>query len=611
MKKRGRMPNEHTYTIMLEGFSNAHPTSGCSPVKNAWTIYQSITASNSKVARNIIHTNAMLSVCLNHSDMKMLWQVLEGLPLEGPDAPNAVTYTIVLNAIKQEVTQDVATKSFEDEDRIAERKTKAIIDAKRVWADVVYRWKKGALTIDNQLVHAMASVLIESHLEHDCYDVLALYNQTAKVPIYVPKPSSQTPSATQRRMDARHINKNRKDDPEDPVPFVDDDVSPALEKSGDETVQPSRAEEPDEENFDRLFDPVVGPASSDMGRGKKAVARPSLEFITPTNMDVQRIFQACQQLSHPAAAKSYWKLFTEDDGPLKIAPNHWTFHECLRLLRQTRSSAFALNILEKQMVPSGVQTNSAFIIAMSTVLRDRRNRNILNTANSLMTLMHSSLMLPEPKAVSRYLDLVNGLADRPGPLLFLYGLHDSERMALKNRLKETYSELKQRLRIVALKHLIPIVSALDEAMAHNNSERAYRDDEFFQKMPPVDAGTCLRVVVRTRALADIALKCKDDAPIPKDDAEFFDRLEKHTARWKTYSSNEMTTTFLRSSAGKTVSPTERQIRAFLEAYEAKGAEHARAEAEPQGQQHQGQQQGIGREPPQTEVESQDLRQQQQ
>lgn len=575
MKKRGRMPNEHTYTIMLEGLANAPPGSGCKPVKEAWSIYESIAASNSKVTRNIIHTNAMLTVCLNHLDMKTLWRVLEELPIEGPDAPNAITYTIILKAIHREVTEGLPTKILGNDDKLAKRKRDAVVDAKRVWADVALRWKKGNLTIDNQLVHAMASVLIESPLQQDCYDVLALYRQTAKVPIYAPKPRSEALSATQRRTASSRNAQDEEDDSEDLVPFVDDYVPSAPEKSAVGTD----AETEDEENFDNLFDPIDEHASSGKQRGKHANTQSSVEYIIPTNMDVQLIFRACQQLLQPAAAKSYWKLFAEDGGHLKIVPNHWTVHECLRCLRQTRSSALTRGILENHMVPAGVQTSAAFVIAMSTVLRDRRNRNILNTANALMTLMHSSLMLPEPKAINRYLDLVAALTDSPSALLFLYGLYDSERTTLKKRLNDTYPELKQRLRIVALKHLIPVLSALDEAMAHVGSKPPKIDYHYLQKMPPVDAGACLRAMTRSRALADTAVLHRADAPIPEDEPGFFDLLEEHRSRWKKYSSSVETAKFQGTYAGKSIYPTDRQASAFINAYEAKAAAFPRTDEE--------------------------------
>lgn len=57
-------------------------------------------ADNCPVKPNIIHTNAVLKVCALARDMDALWGVAAKLPTKGFGAPDNLTYTTILNAIR-------------------------------------------------------------------------------------------------------------------------------------------------------------------------------------------------------------------------------------------------------------------------------------------------------------------------------------------------------------------------------------------------------------------------------------------------------------------------------------------------------------------------------
>ncbi|KAJ5081694.1 hypothetical protein NUU61_009958 [Penicillium alfredii] len=557
MKKRGRKPKETTYTIMLRGFSRASKSKEV--VKTAYSVYRSISAPNSAVKRSTIHTNAMLTVCHRHEDMNMLWRIAGDLPEEGPGAPDMATYTIILTALQFAAARDVKALGPDQIDKILERKAQAVREGKRVWADIVYRWTHEHLTLDNKVVHAMATLLLEGASDRDCYDVLTLYNQTMGIPILQEKPPP-IPSSFKARVNSGRIMQDTSSAPPPPpkrqpvedVPFVDDDnqllelakaEEDGVEPAVDEQQPEEEMEEEEEESFEDLFDPVV-PQEAD------------LSYLQPDNKDLTVILDACFTMTQgTAAGMAYWRHLTLGETDHHVAPDPVSFLQYLRLLRISRSSFAAVKVMRDQMVASKQANGKAFHVALSSCRRDRRNPSVLLYANELLSLMHQSLILPDPRALEGYLELIQILSNNPESLLAMNGLGADEGLEARS-LQNLGKKLQVKLRLVALATLRPHINQLHEAMEYGKPSPKGRWSALHQ--PEIVFGmVAAKVMARARMLIDDTLKIEYMLFVPKSDRK---TLESESRMLRKYSDKETVAKF----RSQNIFPTIEQKNRFLQ-----------------------------------------------
>ena len=101
MKKRAQLPDSFTFTIIFRGLAkNARYERS---LERALAIYESMHADNSPVKPSLIHTNAILNVCAFTNDIDSMLGIAAKLPTKGRDAPDCLTFTIILNAIGKSV----------------------------------------------------------------------------------------------------------------------------------------------------------------------------------------------------------------------------------------------------------------------------------------------------------------------------------------------------------------------------------------------------------------------------------------------------------------------------------------------------------------------------
>lgn len=419
MKKRARPPTAHTYTIMLKGLCRKSLQAGVKPVDLAYKIYRQLLDDDSEIRPNHYHYHAMLEVCGTYHDMDMLWTVVGDLPELGPHRPIAQTYTLILQAILGALHNNLRDIP---EDQMALRKEKRdtlILDAKRIWADVINQWRKGELDIDGNLVAMMAWVLIDPMDEANSYNALALFKQTMDVPILVPNPKAAPFQASKQgeweatvrlRKGAENEELNytswKPSEPEiEEVEELEDDMLAKEEDQDTEALV---------EDLGDVFDPV-----EEINRE----GGPS--FLKPDNMHLHIILTVCRILTKGTApGRGYWNLFTLDHNGYNIKPDMGNFYAYLRLLRISRSSQTALDVVRQQLVPTGGLDGKALHIAMSCCLRDRTNPNVLLIAQGFLSLMQEHLPLPDPRPLSNFIELANVLTENPQWLLVLRGLEE-------------------------------------------------------------------------------------------------------------------------------------------------------------------------------------------
>ena len=397
MKKRAQMPDARTYTTILRGLSwhTNYPQS----VARAITVYNSMYADNCPVKPNIIHTNAVLKVCALAKDLDALWGVAAKLPTHGPSAPNQLTFTTILNAIRM-VAWDDSSKYNKEVDDDAEQKNakrqQAVLQGRRMWDEIIGRWRDGDITIDEELVCSMGRLLLLGYSEQDYDDVLSLLEQTMGIERQIPRlnrPASKSYSQHPIEIpDPRSLE-------EDEAPTGSD---VALRVSYRHSENPPLASTADE---DAELDDTPG---GEFNLLPGSICK-NLPYARPGSNSLSLSIDACIRLRATRAAQDYWGLLTSPTGPYKIVPDSDNYHMYLRLLRLQRASRLAMELVKEMKegaIPGGkknmVQAKT-FRIAMSCCVRDGNNRNAVQHAQALVRMMSESLEQPDVKALEMYL----------------------------------------------------------------------------------------------------------------------------------------------------------------------------------------------------------------
>lgn len=408
MKKRAQPPDAYTYTTLFRGFSwhSQLPLS----VSRALSIYHSMFADNCPVKPNIIHTNAVLKVCAMAGDIDGLLGVAAKLPIKGVGSPNNLTFTTILNAIRNAAWDD--TKGQKVSSAKNERRTTAVMQGRRLWEEIRDRWAKGDLYIDEELVCAMGRLLLVSSEEQDCDDILSLLEQTMGLPRQIPRLGDPA----------------RKGAIRNPEPIA----SPEEAMPGNvelQTLLPPFNPSTENENETDLSDPTTS-AFAPLPRGPPASQPP----IRPGCNTLSLVIDACVRLHLIPAAQNYWGMLTSESGTYNVIPDAENFHMYLRLLRVQRASEMAVELVEEMRrgdVGALVQLKTkTFRIAMSCCVRDKKNPHVLKFAARLVRMMTDSLEHPDARALGMYLDLA--MSQQPRDWRTIMGVIRGTELGVRN-----------------------------------------------------------------------------------------------------------------------------------------------------------------------------------
>ncbi|KAI4727672.1 hypothetical protein E4T49_04490 [Aureobasidium sp. EXF-10728] len=362
MKKRAQFPDSHTYVILLRGLSE--PPVAADTLGRALAIYHSLGAENSRVKPTTIHTNAALRVCARANDMDSLWGIASKIPEKGAGAADAYTYTTILNAIREHALLEGGNRT--DDSEIAALRATAIQQGRRIWGDIVGRWRSGDIAVNEEMVGAMGRLLLIGLQPRDCDDVLSLIEQTMGIPRLVPKLGSKMRKAEHLPSRMHHEAK------------ID-------------RMNATEGEEPESE-FDQalLLD----------NRGKQSVT-----LVKAGNNSLSLILEACRATFAYRESYAYWDLLT-NKSTYALKPDMDNIHTFMRVLRQSRASGRALGLV-KDTIPAYGWTphRKTFRIAMSTCSRDKKNPQVMAHANKLVELSEHYQIEPDPKMLIQYLAL--------------------------------------------------------------------------------------------------------------------------------------------------------------------------------------------------------------
>ncbi|KAF7197612.1 Pentatricopeptide repeat-containing protein 2, mitochondrial [Pseudocercospora fuligena] len=411
MKKRAQWPDSYTYMRLFQGLMDKPEHVG-----KAVAIYNSMSSPTSKVKPSVMHTNAVLRICALALDMDALWGIVANLPEAGPNAADTTTYTTILQSIRHAAMGDE-----QDPQLMESQRQEAVNEGRRIWQEVIQKWRGGDLIIDEALVTAMANLLLISRRLQDTDDVLSLVQQTTNLERLIAPVGSPD-----RKL--QHLPRDR---------F-------ALDPEEEDTHPPARQDHfvPDPEGFvpspsASAFKPVT-PLVRDSSRPKRST---SLAWVKPGNGILSALFRACRIMRIPKVAYAYWDTITAP--PYGLEPDLSNFKEVLRMYRINRAADKAVSTVAKAHNEYGVRPMpGTYQLAMAVCARDHKNRRIVATASRIIDDMLEHLEQPDIVTLEQYLSLA--LATSDGPQIAL-----------------------------ALEHLMPVAGRMQELAG---SKRNYRRD---------------------------------------------------------------------------------------------------------------------------------------
>jgi Pentatricopeptide repeat domain len=392
MKKRAQTPDAHTYTILFRGLAaNAnYPLA----LTKALSIYHSMDAPNSPVRPSTIHTNAVLQVCARAGDMDAMFGIAAKLKRKGLRSPNNLTFTIILNAIRQDAYKSIINGEINEE-----ALNKAIIMARRMWDDIITRWRQGDIWIDEELVCSMGRILLLGKMV-DVDDIFSLIEQTMQVPRILPGLGTPEREKIEPSLQAKVLD---------------------LESSvtdGNSTGDLSPSHE-----F-RVVTPPKPPSGS-----LSAYAKPGPNTIS-------LVLEALFKLRQRYPLRKYWDIFTKGYG---VQPDSQNFHSYLRNLRLFRASKEVVEML--QQMPAPFFAEKTFRIALSACRRDKNNANSMSNAEKILDIMEEKLPHPDFPALQFYLDVVVTSPDPPNNLLTEKQHHESNYTPKGAQIKQALNRL--------------------------------------------------------------------------------------------------------------------------------------------------------------------------
>lgn len=432
MKKRAQFPDSHTYVILLRGLSE--PPVAADTLGKALAIYHSLGAENSRVKPTTIHTNAALRVCARANDMDSLWGIASKIPEKGPGAADAYTYTTILNAIREHALLEGGDRT--DDSGVTALRATAIEQGRRIWGDIVGRWRSGDIAVNEEMVGAMGRLLLIGLQPRDWDDVLSLIEQTMGIPRLAPKLGSKMRKDQHLPIRTPHHH----------LPLrVHEDVKKDIKSV-------TEGEEPESE-FDQalLLDT----------RGKKSVT-----LVKPGNNSLSLLLEACNLTYAFRESYEYWDLLT-NQSTYALKPDMDNIHTFMRILRRSRASGRTLDLVQDTIPTYGwTPHRKTFRIAMSTCNRDKKNPNVVAHANKLVELSEHYQVGPDPKTLLQYIELCISTQDGQVIGQAIDRLSDSitklRSMISFGKLSSGKTQAMEKEDIVAL--LRTIVGAIDQLM---------------------------------------------------------------------------------------------------------------------------------------------------
>ncbi|CAI4211830.1 unnamed protein product [Parascedosporium putredinis] len=156
MKKRGQLPNAHTYTTLFKGCARSEHAKLA--VAEAVKLYMTM-LNSSRIPPNVIHLNAALEVCARALDVDAMMSVAATIDNK-TRKPDALTYSTILNGLRAWVEHQGenlkhAEKTGYTEEDHKNTIAKTLEQARRIWQEVIRKSNSAQIVLDEGLVFSM------------------------------------------------------------------------------------------------------------------------------------------------------------------------------------------------------------------------------------------------------------------------------------------------------------------------------------------------------------------------------------------------------------------------------------------------------------------------
>jgi len=387
MKKRAQTPDAHTYTIIFRGCAENKDSTNA--LEKVLAIYQTMLADKSPVKPNTIHVNAVLKMCAKAHNMESMFAIADQLPEKGLRAPNNLTYTTIINGLRMKLLHH--NREYMTLVQQRQEAQNSILTARHIWSDIVKRWRKGDIWIDEELVCAMGRLLLMGG-DRDADDILTLIEQSMSIPRQIapkfaalngippPPEASQEPEPAQEEQEfevtsAPSSESNRSTPPSAELTENTPEISETTD-SPEELLIP----------FTETIVPINPP------KGVSA-------FPIPGQNTLSLLLAALLKLRDRQAPQKYWTLLTTNG----VRPDAENYNAYLRTLRVSRSSSEAVKLVLS--MPKDFITIGTYRIAIASCVRDKMNKHAFENATKIIDLMSTTHSEPDLTVLHTYLEV--------------------------------------------------------------------------------------------------------------------------------------------------------------------------------------------------------------
>ncbi|KAK3989474.1 hypothetical protein QBC44DRAFT_327420 [Cladorrhinum sp. PSN332] len=386
MKKRGQQPNAKTYTVIFRGCSEAiHPKVA---VSQATKLYNALLRKTVKTTfePNTIHMNAVLEVCARANDLESLFSTLATADTRHR-APDSLTFTIVLNALRHHVSAIEPKLGQFTELEKANLAQESISKAQTLWTDVLALWRSGKLLMDERLVVAMGQVLATGTWK-DNENIFKLLEQVMQIP---------NPDRIARRL--KRLSKQPGAEGEAAA-----EVENGAEKATEEGVEEGAEEDEPGYGPEHFQQEQPGELSRETHGNELPKARRVLameragQFPLPHERTLSLVLKALENTKKTALAQKYWNYFIQ---AYKVTPDWENYAAYLLCLRRGHASTQAAEVIRS--MPQEFLANVTFRIGLKTCIDDRLNGKSFAAAKKIFDIMCTKLRYPDPIAMRLFL----------------------------------------------------------------------------------------------------------------------------------------------------------------------------------------------------------------
>jgi hypothetical protein len=343
MKKRAQLPNAQTYTIIFKGCAESeHPKLA---VGEALKIYNAM-LSSSRLKPNITHLNAVLDVCSRAQDLESMFVTLRSA--DKARAPNNWTYTIILNALRHQSSNHKGLGDEAGADIYAVQKSieTTIQRGKLVWDEVMTRWKKNEIVMDEELMCAMGRLLLLGGAK-ETESILSLLSNVLGAP----------------KLDREQLS------------------APGQKSGSDENDKPQMPRAP--QTKEQQQRQLQGPSKPMAGKNTLSLAMKALGQGRRTKLAAQ-----------------YWDYLT---GTFGIAPDRWNYKHYLDSLSTGAASGKAARVIES--MPAEMVDGLVVRRGLLMCHFDGYNENAFENATVIFDAMMKKMRTPDAECMVLFLQV--------------------------------------------------------------------------------------------------------------------------------------------------------------------------------------------------------------